>query len=199
MSDDLQPLQPLHPNLARLDATYDRIVERFALGQLDPPRANAEIAALVARDDEGTLWHKDPRTGGWLRRTRSGELVPDTPPTYGFATPTAHDVTPNPQGFDPSSRIVSQEVDESLMFAPSSLAGSTRLLPDKPSLSFVDRVLPSRTHRLVAAAAVVLVVVLVTVAVMWPRGSSDEPPVSSTTAPLTVSPPVSAPPSQPGG
>lgn len=118
--------QPLHPNLARLAAAYDEIFTRWSRGQIDAEIARQEISALVGRDDEGILWSIDPDSGAWLRRTISGELVPDTPPSYGLATPTPHDLSYTPQAFNPDTTIRMNRVEDELLYAPSSLAGSTR-------------------------------------------------------------------------
>jgi hypothetical protein len=116
----------LHPNLARLAAAYDEIFTRWSRGQIDAAIARQEIAALVARDDDGILWSIDPESGEWLRRTITGELVPGTPPTYGLATPTPHDLSHNTAAFNPDTSIHMQPVEDELLYAPSTLAGSTR-------------------------------------------------------------------------
>lgn len=118
--------QPLHPNLARLAAAYDEIFTRWSRGQIDAAAARQEIAALVARDDDGILWSIDPESGAWLRRTLSGDLVPGTPPSYGLATPTPHDLSQNTSSFNPDTALHLQKVDDELLYAPSSFAGSTR-------------------------------------------------------------------------
>jgi len=118
--------QPLHPNLAKLAAAYDEIFLRWSRGQIDAAEARMEILALQARDDDGILWSIDPESGAWLRRTLGGELVRDTPPSYGLATPTPHDLSNNPQAFDPGAAVHMQRVDDELLYAPSSLTGSTR-------------------------------------------------------------------------
>lgn len=123
----------VHPNLARLDAAYDRIVERYARGELNAEAANAAVAALVARDDEGVLWSKDPSTGGWLRRTIDGRVVPGVPPCYGYLTPSGHDLNPHPDVFRPDERLSYHPIDETMLVAPGALAGSTRLLPARPA------------------------------------------------------------------
>ncbi len=118
--------QPLHPNLARLAAAYDEIFTRWSRGQIDAAAARQEISALVARDDDGILWSIDPESGAWLRRTLGGDLVPGTPPSYGMATPTPHDLSHNSGAFNPDSAIHLQRVEDELLYAPSSFAGSTR-------------------------------------------------------------------------
>lgn len=118
---------PLHPNLARIGAAYDRVQARAARGEITAAQARAEIMHLVARDDEGVLWSIDASTGNWMRRTITGELVQDTPPTYGVATPTAHDLTRNPAGvFNPDVQLVFHEVDETQLLGERSLRGATR-------------------------------------------------------------------------
>lgn len=120
------PSQPLHPNLARLAAEYDNIIERFSQHRINGIQARAEILALIARDDNGTQWSLDPDTGKWCYRNIRGQLVEADPPAYGLATPTAHDLSRNPNAFNPDAKIQFQEVDESLMYPPNSLLGSTR-------------------------------------------------------------------------
>ncbi len=123
--------RPLHPNLARLAARYDDIYARFARGSIGPEAARSEIAALVARDDEGTQWSLDPDSGRWLRRTISGGLVPDEPPTYGLATPTPHDVSRG-SGFNPDSQVDHHAVEDELLYAPNQYSGATRALRPIP-------------------------------------------------------------------
>ena len=118
--------RPLHPNIARIAARYDEILGRFARKQISATKAHREIAALVARDDEGTLWSIDPKTGGFLRETRTGTLIPDTPPTYGLATPTPHDVSTG-KAFNPDNNIEFHAVEDELLYSPSQFSGSTRM------------------------------------------------------------------------
>jgi len=129
--------QPLHPNLAKLAATYDEIFLRWSRGQIDAAEARVEILALQARDDDGVLWSIDPESGAWLRKTITGEIVRDTPPSYGLATPTPHDLSSNPNSFDPNNAVRLRKVDDELLYSPSSLTGSTRrignpTMPEKP-------------------------------------------------------------------
>lgn len=120
--------RPLHPNLAKLAANYDEIIERYANGTLGAVAAQREIAALVARDDEGILWSIDPTTGDWLRKTRSGELVPGEPPAYGLETATPHDISGARRNYLSEERVHLLEVDDELLYSPSRFAGSTRNL-----------------------------------------------------------------------
>jgi hypothetical protein len=118
---------PLHPNLARIGAAYDQVQARASRGEISATQARAEIMHLVARDDEGVLWSIDPSSGNWMRRTITGELVFDTPPTYGVATPTAHDLSRSPTGvFNPDSNLIFHEVDEVALLGERSLRGATR-------------------------------------------------------------------------
>jgi len=118
--------QPLHPNLAKLAAAYDDIFLRWTRGQIDAAEARMEILALQARDDDGILWSIDPESGAWLRRTLHGELVPGTPPSYGLATPTPHDLSNNQKAFDPNNAVQMRKVEDELLYSPSALSGSTR-------------------------------------------------------------------------
>jgi hypothetical protein len=142
---------PLHPNLARLAAAYDDIFVRWTRGTIDAEQARIEIAALVARDDEGILWSIDPDNGQWLRRTITGDVVPGTPPTYGLATPTPHDLSGGDRAVNPDLNLHLQRVDDELLFSPSSLAGSTRRPP------IVERRVDSRPRWLTWVLAAVAV------------------------------------------
>jgi hypothetical protein len=82
----------LHPNLARLAASYQQILGRLQRNEIDLPHAHVEIRELVARDDEGVQWTINPVDGGWLFLSRSGEWRPSPPPESGFATITPHDL-----------------------------------------------------------------------------------------------------------
>ena len=116
----------LHPNLAKLAASYDDILMRYSTGVLSAAQARAEITTLVARDDDGILWTIDPDSGQWMRRTRTGDLVASEPPSYGLATPTPHDLSTSPNGFVPDHFVELHEVDNELLYSPSQFAGTTR-------------------------------------------------------------------------
>jgi hypothetical protein len=152
---------PLHPNLARIGAAYDQVQARAARGEISASQARAEIMHLVARDDEGVLWSIDPSSGNWMRRTIAGELVFDTPPTYGVATPTAHDLTRSPTGvFNPDSNLIFHEVDEVALLGDRSLRGATRR-PGRDSRSARgQRTLPLVAATIAAAAFVTLIALL---------------------------------------
>ena len=117
----------LHPNLARLAASYQEICERFALGSIDAVQSSAEVRDLVARDDDGVQWTINPRDGGWLYMSMQNGWQPGTPPTSGLATLTAHDVTARSSlgseiRYNPDDSIAWSEVDESA----EGLRGATR-------------------------------------------------------------------------
>ena len=177
--------QPLHPNLARLAAAYDDITQRFARGQLTATQANSAIMALVARDDEGVHWSIDPSSGDWLRRTRTGDLVPGTPPSYGVATPTAHDLTHDSGGFNPDQHITFHAVDEGMLVAPGSLAGTTRGALEAPLVSIVDKVLPTTRHKVVAGVAAVVLLF-----VAWNVTSDGDDGVAPVTPPVVDTTPL---------
>lgn len=82
----------LHPNLARIAATYQQILGRHSRGEITLTTAHGEIRELVARDDEGVQWTINPRDGGWLFLSRNGQWMPADPPRSGFATMTPHDL-----------------------------------------------------------------------------------------------------------
>jgi hypothetical protein len=115
----------LHPNLARIAAAYDAIRERFGAGLLTAQQAKAEIAALAARDDNGVVWSIDPDSGEWHYKTHDGRLRPGTPPTWGYATPSAYELTRNPQGERIDQRITYQQVGD-VRLPPGALRGETQ-------------------------------------------------------------------------
>lgn len=147
------PAQPLHPNLARLAAAYDNVIERYSRREINPNQARSDILALVARDDNGVQWSIDPDSGDWCYRNLKGQLVVGDPPSYGLATPTAHDLSRNPNAFNPDTKIQFQEVDESLLHPPGSLIGSTRVRANDSSGSFKEFIQSTRGKILSAAAA----------------------------------------------
>jgi hypothetical protein len=102
----------LHPNLAKSAAAYDELHERLERGQVSSSAAIKEAAELIARDDEGVRWRIDPTVGGWTRETLDGAWVVDTPPSYGLATTTPHDLTPNSRAFHPERYVELGGVDE---------------------------------------------------------------------------------------
>lgn len=152
--------QPLHPNLAKLAAAYDEIFLRWTRGQIDAAEARMEILALQARDDDGILWSIDPESGAWLRRTLHGDLVPGTPPSYGLATPTPHDLSNNQKAFDPNNAVQMRKVEDELLHSPSALSGSTRR-GGRRSIPQETAKIPSWVSVGVAVVAILLYVFLV--------------------------------------
>lgn len=191
--------QSLHPNLARIAAVYDDIVLRFSRGELNAADARGQILALMARDDNGTMWSIDPDTAGWRYQTLQGRLEPGEPPMSGLATPTAFDLTRDSRTNNPDSQISFYEVDEDLMHPPTSLVGSTRRRPTaKPvgplakAMAFVDRYLNTPLKKIIAVLILGLLLVLAVMALTG--GDEAETP---TDAPMqeeiVPAPPVPAP------
>lgn len=116
----------LHPNLARVAAAYDEIVDRMSRNVISPAQAFSEIAQLEARDDQGVRWSIDPQSGDWVRKTFTGDQQYDTPPTHGYATPDAFAYNPDSAAYNPNLQIQLTEVDPALTHGPSQLAGATR-------------------------------------------------------------------------
>jgi len=103
--------QPLHPNLARIAAAYDRIIDQMEAHQLSVPAAREQIRELEARDDAGVRWSIDPDTGQFMRKTVFGGLEFDTPPTSGVMTFDAFSFSPQSRDDDPSLRVTYTPVD----------------------------------------------------------------------------------------
>lgn len=102
---------PLHPNLARLAAAYDEIIERHRTGRISARQAYGEVSALVGRDDSGLLWTIDPSSGRWSFRSLNGELVASEPPRFGIASPTPAELGAGGPG-DLDQRISFFPIDE---------------------------------------------------------------------------------------
>ena len=167
----------LHPNLARLAASYDQLVTACNRGEIEPAAAIARMSELTARDDNGVLWRLSAATGTWQRATIAGAWVADTPPAWGLATPTAHDLTPesarraqlpagDPSVTDPGEFISHTPVDLSKV-GGSGIAGSTLRAIGTSSPTPAEADSPSgvnwRPVLLAGAAAVVGVLVIVRV------------------------------------
>ena len=101
---------PLHPNLARLAAAYDVIVEDHRCGRITSREARGRISALVGRDDTGLLWTINPDTGKWSFRNLRGDLVEADPPRFGIASPTPAELGAA-SGVDLDQRLTFFEVD----------------------------------------------------------------------------------------
>lgn len=162
----------LHPNLARVAATYQRICERFARGELDSVSAGVEIRELVARDDEGVQWTINPRDGGWLYLSKMGSWAPGVPPTSGLATLTPHDVSTGASGakrYNPDDDITWAKADDD---AGDGLRGVTRRSAYQPPRE-IRR--PRWLYPTVAALAVCVAIVLALAALSIARGVEDTP------------------------
>ena len=182
--------RPLHPNLARLDADYDEIVARFARREITADEAHAQVRDLRARDDEGVIWSKDPSDGGWLRQTRTGAWEKtDTPPVYGVATPTPHDLSGGSSPTNPDNRIDFVPVDERAVWGENSLRASTRTSPARS----VGR---SRRQLVTYFIVAVIIGMLIALVVWLPKHTTSTPKPSTTTtqpAPNAVTPKTAAP------
>lgn len=165
--------QTLHPNLGRIAAAYDDIVDKHTRGLLTASAARGQALALHARDDHGIIWRINPDTSKWEHKTRTQEWKTAIPPAYGLATSTAFDVAPNPasRAFNPDSRINFHQVDESLLHPPSSLEGSTRRKSATHSASLLSKLNRAWTtflekplkDKLVVVVILVLLIVLISI------------------------------------
>lgn len=178
--------QSLHPNLARLAAAYDQICSRWSRGELNAADARGQISALVARDDNGTHWTINPTDGNWQYRTRTGEWRAGDPPTFGYATPTAFELTRESGAFNPDNRISFYEVDESLLYPPTSLAGSTRRSEHPEPERFVSRFLATPTQRVVAVLLALVLLLLAYLAVGYLSGEPETPPAEAPAPPAAL-------------
>lgn len=116
----------LHPNLARLAASYDDIMERYTKNQLTEKEAKELIKNLVARDDQGIQWAIDPEDGQWFRYTLKGMKVKDSPPEAGIATHTGWDVSGGGDPLaDPRLRVIDEDIDPRAYHDPDGLVGAT--------------------------------------------------------------------------
>lgn len=164
----------LHPNLAQLAASYDDICSQVEMSLMSPADARSAILALVTRDDAGVQWCISPDDGQWYRRTRTGEMVMDSPPRSGIQTPSGWDVSSSTESLgDPRHRVHTREVDPLEHRSPTDLAGSTvaaSLTPTRRGSLGRFHVEPAMMRRGVALLAVVLVA-----ASLWMFWSSSDP------------------------
>ena len=146
--------RPLHPNLARIAAAYDAVMEDFRSQRIGPAEARRRVLTLIARDDNGLEWSIDPDTGAWQYRSQFGDLVTANPPAYGVAAFTPADLGGG-RGDDPRVRLY--EVDQDALRAEGQLRGSTSLPDRRPVLA---RRSTRRVGLLVLAAAAAAAVAL---------------------------------------
>jgi hypothetical protein len=185
--------QLLHPNLARLAAVYDDIIERLGRRELNNTQARAEMLTLIARDDNGTQWRISPTDGTWQYQTRFGDWVAGTPASYGYATPTAFDVSRGSTAVNPDKRISFQAIDESLLHAPDALAGATRRIVLNPPDPWHRRMLATTSQRTVALVAVVAIALA-----GWWTVRDDEQHTDTPSPAPSVSSPAGSPTAKPG-
>lgn len=101
---------PLHPNLARLAAAYDDVIERHRQGRISARQAKGEVSALFGRDDSGLIWTINPVNGHWCYRNLRGELIEAEPPRFGVPSPTPSQLGAGDQG-DLDRRLTFFEID----------------------------------------------------------------------------------------
>jgi hypothetical protein len=117
--------KPLHPNLARIAAAYDEVMQSHRSGLLPANEARRRVLTLIARDDSGLEWSINPDTGQWQYRTQFGAQVEANPPAYGVASFSPGDLG---SGSADDDRVTLYEIDQRALFAPGQLRGSTMLL-----------------------------------------------------------------------
>lgn len=123
----------LHPNLARMAAAYDQIIEQLDAGMITATQARSRIDQLEAKDDQGTRWSIDPESGDFVRRTAFGELEFGTPPAFGVASLDAFTISDPDRDDNPALRLDTQQV--STFTSPAGMMGATRMvIPDEQDL-----------------------------------------------------------------
>jgi hypothetical protein len=140
--------QPLHPNLARLAAAYDEIVERHRSGRISARQARGEVAALMGRDDTGLVWTINPHNGRWCYRNLRGDLVEADPPRFGVPSPTPAQLGAGEQG-DLDRRVSFFEVDNdpfTLSPIPQPVGGGRVSRFGLSLRMFIEKLLPRRTE-----------------------------------------------------
>lgn len=154
----------LHPNLARIAAAYDIVLEEHAQRKISVADARLRIAALETRDDQGIRWSIDPDTGRFVRTKADGTQVFDTPPEYGFATHDAFSYThpdpfsvaggDGPRVEDPNARLALYAVEHQQLPHTAAHPGHA---PDTGALSALLDALRTTTATPVGAAAALVV------------------------------------------
>lgn len=182
----------LHPNLAQLAASYDDICSQVEMGLLSPAEARQGIMALVARDDAGVQWCISPDDGQWYRRTRTGEMVADTPPRSGIQTPSGWDVSSSAAALgDPRHRIYTREIDPLEHRSPTDLVGSTiagSVTPTRHGTHGWFQARPELVRRAVAALAVALLGAAAWIFVSSSDEGTPAPPPTVYDGPLVTEP-----------
>lgn len=186
MTDHVPPAG-LHPNIARIAAAYDVILEQLGNRQLSVTEARAKVAQLEARDDQGTRWSIDPDTGQFVRKTAMGAEEYDTPPRVGYQTDDAFSYT-RPQGTNPFAHAgqvedPNQRVEmftapgDRLTMPPTQLAGATRHGPTSQSSNHAGGSPLAALKRLPVAARAGLAATVVIILLLLVAGltGDDEP------------------------
>jgi hypothetical protein len=154
--------EQLHPNLARIAATYDDLFEQYSRNQLSAAEAKARIRTLVARDDHGIEWSLNPEDRSWYRRTVHGQWIKDTPPTVGVATWNGWDISGHDPMSDPRYRVEETPTDPRLITNTDALRGSTaRMVRNHPDPDPVPR--STERSRWILTGVLVAITVVVTV------------------------------------
>jgi len=176
----------LHPNLAKMAASYDDICEQFSRNQLTAEEARVRITSLVGRDDQGVQWCISPDDGNWYRVTVSGRLVRDEPPQAGVATYTGWDLSGGDPSSDPRYRVVDHKVDPRDLSDPSALGGSTARFVRNEADERRRTASPGRLW--IVLVAVLVAVVVVSLWMATSAGAVDIVQVQPALSPLAISP-----------
>jgi len=150
--------QALHPNLARIAVSHANLRDRISKGLISAADAQIELKSLVARDDSGVMWTIDA-TGVWMRFTLTGDLVVDTPPTYGLATPTPWEVSQSaPNSVNPDTGMARIGVDDESLWASHVNAGQARMPETGRGFQMVE---PDRDNVGVILLAVTFIAIVI--------------------------------------
>lgn len=173
----------LHPNLARVAASYDWVLTQHRRGELSQDAALERLSELVARDDQGVQWSINPVSGNWQRKERSGRWVEDAPPAFGLRTPSPHDFRhASDATFNPESRLGYTEVDLDQIYDKASVVGSTQ----RSLVAGVTKAAQSQATRTKVGVVAFLVAA---VCIAWPFVSGDDTDTPPTGKVITHSTP----------
>lgn len=184
-SDNSSPSgSSLHPNLAALAASYDRIIAEMDARRLTPSAARARISALEARDDQGVRWSIDPDSGLFVRLTAFGDVEYDTPPATGVMTPT---------GFTYSSEIRDDDPRLNMKVTPTGPSsvplGNAEILQPRGSLS-TNAKLKNKVSKPFPVWILIIIALLIVIAVtvlfiipMFTSSVPTPPPTPALSAP----------------
>lgn len=188
---------PLHPELARLEAEYNRLIDAFEAGELTYEAATATLAHLVVVDGTGTQWGMD-ETGAFIRRRSPGDpgevadpiaFAPaQLPPRASAGAPPwanpdlmSPPAGPNlhregPPAFDPTAYVPSPVQAAGSIHDARSVA---RKSPGASPLARLTELVPQRVADLVTKNKRMLLIVAGCVAVLFAvsviRGGDDDP------------------------